>query len=82
MNRHYTALTVNGTTPPQENVSARPVKAAIFGIVVAFAALLWIVSVAPTLASFALTAAVAISWCVWLDSNVVTPGTDRAARRR
>jgi hypothetical protein len=69
MNRPFITLAVERTTLAPGNASARPVGAAIFGIVVAFAALLWIVSVAPTFVSFALAAGIAIAWCVWLDRH-------------
>jgi hypothetical protein len=69
MDRHHTTLTVQSITLPQKNVTAGPMSAALLGIVVAFASLFWIVSVAPTLVSFALAAATATAWCVWLDRH-------------
>jgi hypothetical protein len=73
MTRQFPTLTA-GATPAPGNVSARLAGAAVFGIVFAFAALVWIVAVAPTFVSFAVTAAIAIAWCVWLDTNPSSAG--------
>ena len=43
--------------------------AAVCGILVVFAVFLWIITVASAPISFALTGALAIAWCAWLERH-------------
>ena len=51
------------------SASALPVRAALLAFVAVFVVSLWVVTIAPPLVSLALTVALAIGWCVWLEKN-------------
>ena len=51
------------------SASALSVRAALLAIAVAFAVILWVVTIAPPLVSLLLTVALAIGWCVWLEKR-------------
>jgi hypothetical protein len=69
MNRQFSTPTVGTTPQAPRSVPAVPVRAAVVGIVLVFAGLLWTIVVAPPLLSLALAAAAATTWCVWLERH-------------
>ena len=48
-------------------------RTVVLGIVLLFTMFLWAVTVAPPLVSFALTAALAVGWCAWLQGHPEVP---------
>ena len=51
------------------SVGRLTVPATLLAIAVAFTVFSWLVTAAPPLISFALTVALAIAWCVWLEPH-------------
>jgi hypothetical protein len=44
-------------------------RLALIACAIVFAVLVWVITIAPIVVVLALTAAVAIAWCVWLDKH-------------
>ena len=69
MARHVTAFVVRVADRASTRVSVLSPGAAVCGILVVFAVFLWIITVASAPISFALTGALAIAWCAWLERH-------------
>ena len=82
MDRQLTALVAHVARWASRQVCAFPKGVLLFGIASVFAVFLWVVSVAPPLVSAALTVAVAIAWCLWLERHpdAAEAGSSRQTR--
>jgi len=69
MGRLFTTPLAQLARTGSTKVSALPTHALVVGIIAVFAAFLWVISVAPALVSIALTVAIAIAWCLWLEKH-------------
>jgi hypothetical protein len=69
MARHVTASVVRVADKASTRLSMLSPGAAVCGTLVVFAAFLWIITIASAAISFALTVALAIAWCVWLERH-------------
>ncbi len=46
-----------------------PAGAQIAGLMIVFAAFVWVISVASVLVCFVFTVALAVAWCLWLEQQ-------------
>ncbi len=69
MARDVTAVMRRLAQSAVASVGRISVPATLLAVAVAFTVFLWVVTVAPSLVSFALTVALAIAWCVWLEKH-------------
>jgi hypothetical protein len=80
MGRQFTPLVARMARRASRKACAFPVGAVLFGIASVFAVFVWVISVTPPLLSAALTLAIAIAWCIWLEGHPVAAEARKQCR--
>lgn len=69
MAREVTAVIRRLTQSVGSSLGRLSLSATLLAVAIAFTLFLWVLTAAPLLVSFALTVALAIAWCVWLEKH-------------